>query len=431
MNNHFIVGVILVSIVVPLFSGCIDESIDESNGKPVVSILYPHDGADVFHLVMIHGICSDVNHDIKRVELQIDNDEWREVDGISPWSYEWDTFQFTDGNYTIQVRAWDGVHYSDMQSVSVFVHNPETVESDEHRWAVFIAASNFPKDNESKLGNGGLYLAEDMVAHFVEELHYPTSNIFLLFDDGWIRDDNGYGQRIKTLQERAHEYNITYGGATKDSVLSTLRYVIKQSNRYRDSEVFLWIFNHGYGDLNNSLTGGKLFSSSWVFLWDDALRDSELGDILGSLKSTKTCIIVDACFCGGFADKTILDLPTLFLFRSDIPQIGRIVISGTSKFRKGYASTLQGPVFSYLWFEGLQSGKADGYKAGFRDRGRLSILPLSKDEKVSVEEAFYYAHYQLRTDMGLREFRSMQPQMNDRYPYPGLFLSRREMVLGE
>jgi hypothetical protein len=430
MNKRIIAGVILVSILLPLFSGCIDESLENGNGKPVVFIAYPQNDAVVFHLVMIHGTCSDANEDIQRVELRVDSQEWIIVDGTDEWSYEWDTFQVDDGIYALDVRAWDGSQYSDIQGISVTVSNPETVESDDHKWAVFIVAANFPEDNESKLGNGGLYLAEDMVEHFVEELDYPTSNVFLLFDDGWIRDDNGYGKRIKTLQERKHPFNITYGGATKDNVLATLRHVIKQSNHYRDSEVFLWIFNHGYGDLNNTLTGGKLFSSSWVFLWDDALRDSELGDVLGSLKSTKACIIVDACFCGGFAEKTILDLPTLFLFRSNIPQTGRIVISGTSKFRKGYASTLQGPIFSLLWFEGLQSEKADGYKAGFRDRGRMSLLPFFKDGAVSVEEAFYYAQYQLRTDMGLREFRSMQPQMNDRYPYPGLFLSRREMVLG-
>ena len=57
-------------------------------------------------------------------------------------------------------------------------------------------------------------------------------------------------------------------------------YLISQSNKYRDSEVFIWIFNHGYGDLNNTLTGGKLFERSQIFLWDDTISDKELGDIL-------------------------------------------------------------------------------------------------------------------------------------------------------
>jgi len=161
------------------------------------------------------------------------------------------------------------------------------------------------------------------------------------------------------------------------------------------------------------------------------LSDRELGELLFPLKSKKVTIIVDACFCGGFADKSIFNIPTALLFRSGIPRSGRVVIAGASKFRKGYASTTRGPLFSLLWFEGLVSGEADGYRGGVLEIGRPSKLKLFKDGEVSVEEAFYYARYQLKNDEAFDDYDSMEPQMNDRYPNRGLLLNRKGLILGE
>lgn len=431
MNKKLITVFVVVSLLVTLFSGCLEE--EESNEKPVVTITNPTNGMKVSCLVMISGTSTDPDgdDDLIHVEIKIGDNKWDITDGTTKWSYDWNTYDLKDGIYTISVRSWDGKKYSDMKTISVDVDNPEIVDSDSHKWAIFIAAANFPKDNESKLGNGGLYLAEEMAAYLIEDCNYTTSNIIILFDDGWIRKDNGYGEKLKTLQERNHEYDITYGGATKNNVVNSLTHIINESNHYRDSEIFIWIFNHGYGDLNNSLTGGKILESSHILIWDDIISDKKLGELLAPLKSRKVAIIVDACFCGGFADKTILNLPTSLLFRSGIPRLGRVVISGASKFRKGYASTAQGPVFSNLWFEGLTTGIADGFKPGLFKTGRPSKLRIFKDGKVSVEEAFYYARYMLRTDENLKEFKSMEPQINDRYPFRGFFLSRKGLILGE
>jgi hypothetical protein len=212
--------------------------------------------------------------------------------------------------------------------------------------------------------------------------------------------------------------------------MNTFEYLINESNKYEDSEVFIWIFSHGVGESSRKLTGGKLLQSSEIFLWDDTVTDKELGDILAPLESQKVTILVDACYAGGFADRTIFDLPTSLLFRSGIPGNGRVVISGTSKFRTGFASTTQGPVFSVLWFEGLTTGDADGFRAGLFQRGVPRHLKIFEDGKVSVEEAFFYARYQLRTDPAFKEFNVMQPQMNDQYPHRGIWRSREGLILG-
>ena len=430
MDKRVIASILVISVVVPLFSGCIGEV--DSNEKPLVFIDYPLEGMTVSNIVMISGEAFDPDGDeeLVYVEVKID-DKWNIADGTTKWSYEWRAYEIDDGLYTIHVRAWDGTDNSDVEEINIIVDNPEAVESDAHRWAIFVGIANFPMDNESKLGNGGLIFAEEAASYLIEECGYSTSNIILLFDDGWIREDNGYGDRIQTLQQRPHNYDIIYGGATKENVLAAIDYVANQSNKYGDSEVFIWLFGHGCGDSDNGLTGGKILESSSVFLWDDMLDDQELGSALSDLKSKETCIIIDACFSAGFADKTIYNFPEFFLLKSGITKSGRVVMTGASKFREGYASTTRGPLFSLLWFEGITTGKADGFKPGILKRGKPSMLNLFKDGKTSVEEAFYYARYVLRTNKAFEDYNTMEPQINDQYPNRGILRSKGGLFLGE
>jgi hypothetical protein len=425
--------IVVIALLVGVFSGFFGQNFNLGliNKKPIVTITYPYDGTTIARLVMISGTASDADEEdnISSVEIKIGDNDWATATGTTLWSYDWTTYTVENGRYTISARSYDGKDYSAIESITLTVNNPTSIDSDSHKWAIFIAAANFPKDNDTKLGNGGLYLAEDIAAYLIEHYQYPTSNIIILFDDGWIRSENGYGTKQKTLQERTHDYDITYGGAIKANVLSSLGYLITESNKYPDSEVFLWIFSHGVGDQDQSLTGGKLFQSSEIFLWDDTVTDTELGDILAPLESQKTTILIDACFAGGFADRTIFNFHTSLFLRSGIPENGRIVISSTSKFRTGYASTTQGPIFSLIWFEGLSSGDADGFKPGLFDRGVPRNLKMFQDGKVSVEEAFYYARYELRTNEKYQDFKTMQPQINDKYPHSGFLRNNDELIL--
>lgn len=430
MDKNVIVLLIFVSVTLSLFSGCIEE--ESINEKPIAEITYPHDGMVVSGLVMISGVASDPDGEdtIKRVEVMVNDGEWDNAEGTTQWSYDWGAYEIADGTYNIRVRSWDGIDYSEIEETNVTIDNPDDMDSGDHKWAIFIVAANFPEYNESKLGNGGLNLAEDMAAHLIEECGYPTSNMIILFDDGWIRMDNGYGRRVETLQERNHKYDITYGGATIKNVEMGIEYIVEGANKFGDSEVFIWLFGHGHGDENDLLTGGKFLEHSSIFLWDDTITDDEFGDLLSGLKSQKTCVIVDACFSGGFADKTIYDFPTFFLLRSGIPDSGRVVISGASKFRLGYASTTRGPLFSLLWFEGLTTREADGFRPGIMDFGRPTKFKFFKDGEISVEEAFYYARHMLKTGDEFEEFKNMEPQINDQYPRSGLLRSMKGMLLG-
>jgi hypothetical protein len=431
MDKKIIAILLLALVTLPLFSGCLEDE-EIGNQRPIVEITYPQYGATVSKIVIISGTAFDPDGDnnLLKVELMV-NGEWILADGNAKWSYEWKTFDIDDGSYTIRVRSWDESDYSDVEEIKLRVYNPEVVESDTHKWAIFIAASNFPEDNESKLGNGALNLAEEIAAYFIESLSYSTYNTIILFDDGWIREDNGFGKPIQTLQQRKHHYDITYAGATKETMVSSINYIINESNKFDDSEVFIWIASHGYGDQDKKLFGGKILERSAIFLWDTTIADQELGTLLSSLKSDKTCIIVDACYAGGFADKTIFNFPVFFLLKSNVPISGRVVISATSKFRVGYASTTKGPLFSQVWFDGIKSGGADGFRPFIANMGRPTRLKLFKDGHVSVEEAFYYAKHVIRTDNDLNDYSKMAPQINDQYPRKGPIGSLKGMILGE
>ena len=427
--------IVVIILVVGYLSGFFGQNFNIGliNHKPVVAITYPTDGATVSNLVMVSGTAGDpdTNDVVLKVEVRIAEGTWVLAQGTTLWSYDWTTYSYSDGSYTLSARSWDGELYSNVKTIAVTLHNPTPVESGSHKWAVFIAAANFPSNNSSKLGNGGLFLAENMASYFIDHRDFSTSNTFILFDDGWFRSDNGYGKKLETLQQRPHKYDVTYGGATKTNVIVSLGHVINESNQFADSEVFIWIFDHGYGNLN-SLFGGKLFQHSIIFLWNNTLSDKELGGLLNPLKSKKVTILIDACYAGGFADRSMFNLRTSLFLRSGIPRSGRIVISSTSKFKPGYASTTQGPLFSYLWFQGITSGDADGFRPGLFNLGTPKRLKIFKNGIVSVEEAFYYATYTLRTDATLKNYSAMHPQINDEYPrqgFFGFFLNNGQLIL--
>ena len=425
----FVVIILILSSIFLIFSIYKNSSSNQDfDEKPLVNILYPEDKMSVFNVVKINGTASDDKHNLIDVEIKINNGLWIQTNGTYNWSFNWNTYENSDGLYEVQVRAWNGESYSDIEELKLYVDNPNEVLSDEHKWALFIAADNLPEDNASKLGNGGLYLAENISSYLIENCSYSTSNVFILFDDGWIRSDNGYGNAIQTLQQRSHKYRINYGGATKENVTANINYIISQSNKYEDSEVFIWIFGHGYGT-ESRFAGGKILQRSAVFLWDDILTDKDLGELLSDLKSKKTSIIIDACYSGGFADKTIFNLPEISLLSSGLVKPGRVVITGESKFRPGYAITTSGPVFSQIWFYGLTTGYADGFRPGILNSGRPPQHSLFIDGKTSVEESFYYTRFILKSQMNLKEFSDMEPQINDQYPNKGYLRSMNGLIL--
>jgi hypothetical protein len=71
--------------------------------------------------VKIQGTAYDVDGDIIKIEIQIDNGEWEEISGTINWDYDLDTTKLSDGEHTIRIRAYDdeGEYYEESFTINV------------------------------------------------------------------------------------------------------------------------------------------------------------------------------------------------------------------------------------------------------------------------------------------------------------------------
>ncbi len=84
------------------------------------------DGQSLKGKVQIGGELVLTPSTIRTVEVKVGDSDW--VDGLfseGRWSYNLNTNDYKDGKYLIQVRAWDGAIYSDIESVTVKIENDE------------------------------------------------------------------------------------------------------------------------------------------------------------------------------------------------------------------------------------------------------------------------------------------------------------------
>ena len=58
------------------------------------------------------------------VQLSIDYGEWILVEGTDPWTYEWDTLLFDNGDHSLLVQAISGTEFSEISMITLTVYNP-------------------------------------------------------------------------------------------------------------------------------------------------------------------------------------------------------------------------------------------------------------------------------------------------------------------
>lgn len=99
---------------------------------PVVQITSPSHGTFVNDTVTIEGISRHPKGDglLKYVYIKVGDYPWTQADGITSWSYEWDTTLVSDGEYLIQAICSDGNLQSGTATISLNVKNNETEDDD-------------------------------------------------------------------------------------------------------------------------------------------------------------------------------------------------------------------------------------------------------------------------------------------------------------
>ncbi|KAA0010513.1 MAG: hypothetical protein FE041_05200 [Thermoplasmata archaeon] len=102
-----------------------------NNHKPFIEITEPANGSIVKGSIIIKGMAwdEDGNETLQKVEIRIDEGEWRNVTGTINWNYTLDTKKLENGKYTIYARSYDGKDYSNIVSISIEVKNKKGIPS--------------------------------------------------------------------------------------------------------------------------------------------------------------------------------------------------------------------------------------------------------------------------------------------------------------
>ncbi|MCK4443275.1 MAG: DUF3344 domain-containing protein [Thermoplasmata archaeon] len=91
--------------------------------NPVVGIIEPVARSTIRGIATVSGNSSSKITEISRVEIRFDNGTWNTAYGTTEWHFEWDTTRVPSGLHRISARAYDGIAYSNVTSIEVYVEN--------------------------------------------------------------------------------------------------------------------------------------------------------------------------------------------------------------------------------------------------------------------------------------------------------------------
>ena len=77
----------------------------------------------------IKGTSSD-DEEVIKIQIKIDNEEWQDAIGTTTWTYEWDISKVNEGKHTIDIRAFDGNIYSEIEKIDVFIIKEDEIKYD-------------------------------------------------------------------------------------------------------------------------------------------------------------------------------------------------------------------------------------------------------------------------------------------------------------
>lgn len=210
-----------------------DNEEEPGNNKPIVEITEPEDGSTVNGNVLITGnsFDEDGNEEIERVEVKVENEGWGVSEGIVDWSYEIDTTDFQDGDYTIYARAFDGKDYSDEVYINLIFDNEE--EQGNNRPLVGISD---PEDGRIVSGTITIEgLADDQDGNEeIEKVEVKVEG-----DENWkiVDGTTNWNYDLDTTEYEDENYNI-YARAYDGKDYSEVTYIkLEFDNEIEDYEL--------------------------------------------------------------------------------------------------------------------------------------------------------------------------------------------------
>ncbi|MCD6331085.1 MAG: hypothetical protein J7L80_02670, partial [Thermoplasmata archaeon] len=188
------------------------------NHPPNVEITFPLNGTVVSGIITIQGKAwdEDGNDTLQKVEIRIDEGEWKEAEGITAWSYSWDTTKVANGMHTIEARAYDGIDYSNIAKITINVenveNNPPQIEITEPENGSLVKRSILIKGNAwDEDGNDSLVKVEIRIDG--GEWKEATGTINWAYSLDTTKLSNG----MHTIEARAYD-GIDYSNIAKITI---------------------------------------------------------------------------------------------------------------------------------------------------------------------------------------------------------------------
>jgi len=92
--------------------------------KPIVEIHNPHNGSKNLNgVINISGTATVGSGEIQKVEIKFNEGPWENVTGTTSWQRYWDTKEFLNGDYYINVRCNDSLRTSSTYFIFVNIYN--------------------------------------------------------------------------------------------------------------------------------------------------------------------------------------------------------------------------------------------------------------------------------------------------------------------
>lgn len=300
----------LVILFVILFTGsCEDPNNDESIFDPNIKIIFPSNNSIVSDTVIFDFDINDENL-IVRIDLYINNDSTDISDNSDPFSINWITKNYQNGNYSAFIKAYDSLgNSSNSDTIQLILDNflifnktfgiPDNnedgysiIETSDQGYAVLGNTGSENKDisllKVDSLGNQ-IWVQSYGGSQYDEARHFQET-----FDGGFIisgvTKSYGYGEEdiwiIKTNASGLIDWNVNFGEGQNDRGAQILQtdeggYIIigeKYNIDFENSDLWLLKINsqgelswektlgstgddRGY-DIKNNRSGGYLLLGS-------------------------------------------------------------------------------------------------------------------------------------------------------------------------
>jgi hypothetical protein len=151
------------------------------NTRPTIDITKPANNAMIQGIITVTGIANDTDGIVQKIEIKIDSSSWQQAQGITSWSFTWDSTTVIDGAHTISARSYDGSTYSSVDSISVSVNNGGGTNPpisglvgywDFDEGTGTIAHDSSGRDHNGSINGGALWVN----GKFGKALHFDGSN---------------------------------------------------------------------------------------------------------------------------------------------------------------------------------------------------------------------------------------------------------------